>query len=105
MFPAQLEQCRSQGVAMASQRIGMTLRLVRRGDFHGGLRHDRTQARGFGLLIEEAQLFVGDAEFGGDLLDAIRNVEQTTFKRGPGHGRECTPSPAESVVGFGGKPT
>ena len=64
---------------MATQRIGVALRFVGGGDFHRGLGHDGTQPRRIGFLIQEGQLLVGDGELSGGLLDAIRNIKETSF--------------------------
>ena len=90
MFSAQRKQPAFEYVALASQRVGVALRLIGRGHFHGGLGDNRAQARVFRGIVEEPELLSGNRDFGVGLFDAFAHVEETAFDRGPGHGRQCT---------------
>ena len=90
MFSAQRKQPTFEHVALASQRVGVSLGFVGRGDFHGGLGDDGAQASVFRGIVEESELLSGNCDFGTGLFDAFAHVEETAFDRGPGHGRQCT---------------
>ena len=79
MFPAEFAKSLGERFAVATQRIGMALSFVGGRDFHRGFGHDGTQPRRISFLIQEGQLLVGDGELSGGLLDAIRNIKETSF--------------------------
>jgi len=82
-----------QSVTLAAEGVGVSLGLIGGCHFQWSLGHDRAQSRILGGFVEEHELLVGDGEFRIGLLDAVAQVEQPTFDRGPRHRRSvrrCT---------------
>ena len=46
----------------------------------GGLGHERAQPRVFRLLLEEAELLLGDRQLGADALQPFADVDETTLE-------------------------
>src|SRR4051812_40096544 len=75
----------AQRLRLTGLRIGVTAGVARLDVGEGRLRHQRTEADVLRLLLQEAELLLGDRELGADALETLADVDQSTLQEGLRH--------------------